>query len=171
LLHNVVIDTRTKDQAYGAALCGDYLFIAYAHHFTVLVYRRADLSLVGRLDLGPQVLKPLMDGMHELIVRPDGEGFVLWSPHYVANAIHQRRWNGQLTGYEPSPELKLENSKLTWTVDGTLERRALRENGWSAWEPVKTKAREFVEEPQVKTAAYRLRTAQSDWSATVYLRR
>jgi hypothetical protein len=112
-----------------------------------------------------------MDGMHELIVRPDGEGFVLWSPHYVANAIHQRRWNGQLTGYEPSPELKLENSKLTWTVDGTLERRALRENGWSAWEPVKTKAREFVEEPQVKTAAYRLRTAQSDWSATVYLRR
>jgi hypothetical protein len=171
LLHNVVIDTRTKDQAYGAALCGDYLFIAYAHHFTVLVYRRADLSLVGRLDLGPQVLKPLMDGMHELIVRPDGEGFVLWSPHYVANAIHQRRWNGQTTGYEPPPTLMLENSKLTWTVDGTLERRVLRENGWSAWEPVKTTAREFEEAPQVKTAAYRLRTARSDWSATVYLRR
>lgn len=171
LPHNVVIDTRTKDQAYGAALCGDYLFVAYAHHFTVLVYRRADLSLVGRLDLGPQVLKPLMDGMHELIVRPDGDGFVLWSPHYVANAIHQRRWNGQLTGYEPPPELKIENGKLTWTVDGQLQRRVLQNNGWSDWEPVKTTVREFVEEPQVKTAAYRLRTAKSDWSATVYLRR
>lgn len=171
LLHNAVIDTRTKDQAYGAALCGDYLFVAYAHHFTVLVYRRADLSLVGRLDLGPQVLKPLMDGMHELIVRPDGDGFVLWSPHYVANAIHQRRWNGQLTGYEPPPELKLENSKLTWLVDGTLERRILQTDGWSDWQPVKTTAHEFLEAPEVKAAAYRLRTSKSDWSATMYLRR
>jgi hypothetical protein len=171
LLHNVVIDTRNKDQAYGAALCGDYLFVAYAHHFTVLVYRRADLSLVGRLDLGPQVLKPLMDGMHELIVRPDSDdGFVLWSPHYVANAIHQRRWNEQRTGYEPPPELKLENSKLTWFVDGQLERRVLQLDGWSDWQPVKTTERESIEDPQVKAAAYRLRTARSDWSATLYVR-
>jgi hypothetical protein len=32
-------------------------------------------------------------------------------------------------------------------------------------------AHEFVEDANVKTAAYRLRTARSDWSATVYLRR
>lgn len=171
LPHNVVLDTRSRDQAYGAALCGEYLFVSYAHHFTVLVYRRADLSVVGRLDLGPQVLKPLMDGMHELIVRPDGDGFLLWSPHYVANAIHQRRWNGQLSGYEPPPELKLENGRLTWTVDNAPERRVLRRDGWTDWHPIVTTAREFDEDPQVKAAAYRLRTAGSDWSATLYLRR
>jgi hypothetical protein len=171
LLHNVVLDTRDKDQAYGAALRGDYLFVAYAHHFTVLVYRRADLSIVGRLDLGPQVLKPLMDGMHELIVRPSGGGFDLYTPHYVANAIHKRHWNGQTTGREPAPSLKLENGILRWDVDATLERRVLLPNGWSDWEPLKTNGRVFEEDSSVKTAAYRARTKLSDWSATVYLRR
>jgi hypothetical protein len=128
-------------------------------------------SWAGGLEKENPFSKPLMDGMHELIVRPDGAGFTLWSPHYVANAIHLRRWNGQLTGYEPPPELKLEGGKLTWLVDGTLERRVLQTDGWSDWEPVKTTAHEFVEAPEVKAAAYRLRTSKSDWSATMYLRR
>jgi hypothetical protein len=136
-----------------------------------VIYRRADLRIVGKLDLGPQVLKPLMDGMPEFIVRPDGKGFVLWSPDYVANAVHQRRKNGQLTGYEPPSELKLDNAKLTWTVDVALQRRVLQSDGWTDWEPVQTNAHEFVEDPQVKAAAYRLRTARSDWLATTYLRR
>lgn len=182
LLHNVVIDKR-KDQAYGAALCGDYLFVAYAHHFTVLVYRRDDLSIVGRLDLGPQVLKPLMDGMHELIVRPDGDGFALWSPHYVANAIHIRRWNGKTAGWMPAPALTLEEHTLRWnavpaTKTWQLERRTLQPHGWSTWQDTGTlpaETRTWSENEAAKASAYRVRAigadgAMSDWSATVYQR-
>ena len=183
LLHNTVIDKRTTDQAYGAALCGDYIFVAYAHHFTVLVYRRDDLTLVGRLDLGPQVLKPLMDGMHELIVRPDGDGFVLYTPHYVANAIHVRRWNGTTTGWMPAPTLTLDDSMLQWNaVAGAtawqLERRVLQADGWSEYEPAGTlsaDSRTWSDTEPTQAAAYRLRAignggAMSDWSATVYWR-
>ena len=183
LLHNVIIDKRNKDQAYGAALCGDYLFVAYAHHFTVLVYRRDDLTLVGRLDLGPQVLKPLMDGMHELIVGKDGDGFVLYTPHYVANAIHVRRWNGKTSGWIATPMPTLEGNTLKWNavsgaVSWQLERRTLQLDGWGNWGlagKLDGQIQTWVEKELFKAAAYRLRAigndgAKSDWSATIYQR-
>lgn len=187
LLHDVVLDTKPRDQAYAAALCGDYLFVMWQQHFTVLVYRRDTLDLVGRLDIGPQCLKPLVDGASELCIQPDGAGFILYSPHYVANAVHQRRWNGLTTGWLPAPDLRTAEGGgrgLTWPMatdceQWSLERRVLRPSGWSAWEPAATLPAATTDwaDPDAThpAAAYRLRTlgrdgARSDWSRTVYFR-
>lgn len=186
LLHNVVLDEKPKDQAYAAALGGDYLFVMWQQHFTVLVYRRATLDLVGRLDLGPQCLKPLVDGASELCIQPDGAGFVLYSPHYVANAVHQRRWNGRDQGWMPTPDLQAPGAterSLAWPaadVSGWLiERRSLEMGGWGPWRPAATLPPTTLAwtDPDASPAAsaYRLRATgpndtRSDWSATVYVR-
>ena len=149
----------------------------------MLVYRRDDLTLVGRLDLGPQVLKPLMDGMHELIVRKDGDGIVLYTPHYVANAIHVRRWNGKTSGWIATPMPTLEGNTLKWNavsgaVSWQLERRTLQLDGWGNWGlagKLDGQIQTWVEKESFKAAAYRLRAigndgAKSDWSATIYQR-
>jgi hypothetical protein len=187
LLHDVVLDEAPKDQAYAAALGGEYLFVMWQQHFTVLVYRRDTLDLVGRLDMGPQCLKPLVDGASELCIQPDGEGFVLYSPHYVANAVHERRWNGRTAGWMPAPDLqaaaKGEDRSLNWPAADVeqwlVERRVLRPAGWGPWEAAATlpAATTAWSDPDTAspTAAYRLRSvgredARSDWSRTVYFR-
>jgi hypothetical protein len=159
----------------------------WQQHFTVLVYRRDTLDLVGRLDMGPQCLKPLVDGASELCIQPDGEGFVLYSPHYVANAVHERRWNGRTAGWMPAPDLqaaaKGEDRSLNWPAADVeqwlVERRVLRPAGWGPWEAAATlpAATTAWSDPDTAspTAAYRLRSvgredARSDWSRTVYFR-
>lgn len=186
LLHNMVLDKRDKDQAYGAALCGEYLFVAWQQHFTVLVYRRKDLHLVGRLDLGAQVIAPLMDGQAELIVRNDGAGYQLITPHYVANAVHIRMWNGKTDGWLPVPKAQIESNPdsriLRWdTVQPgcvmEVERRILGKHGWSEWESFGNyteKANSLIH-PISQIGAYRLRMKEkndsySDWSHTFYFR-
>ena len=186
LLHNVVLDEKPKDQAYAAALGGDYLFVMWQQHFTVLVYRRTTLELVGRIDLGPQCLKPLVDGASELCIQPDGQGFVLYSPHYVANAVHQRRWNGRDQGWITPPDLQAPRATepaLAWPAADVggwiLERRILGSGGWGPWQPAATLPAGTVawtDPDNSPTArAYRLRAtgaddARSDWSQTVYIR-
>jgi len=187
LLHNVVLDERPKDQAYAAALGGDYLFVMWQQHFTVLVYRRDTLDLVGRLDLGPQCLKPLVDGGPELCIQPDGAGFVLYSPHYVANAVHQRRWNGRTAGWLAVPDLQAavgSGRALAWPAapdveQWLVERRVLRPDGWSPWEPAASLPAATTawadSDATATTTAYRVRAtgrddARSDWSRTVYFR-
>lgn len=187
LLHDVVLDETPKDQAYAAALAGDYLFVMWQQHFTVLVYRRDTLDLVGRLDIGPQCLKPLVDGASELCIQPDGDGFILYSPHYVANAVHQRRWNGRTAGWMPAPDLAAaegEGRSLAWpgapdVEQWLVERRVLRPQGWGPWEAAATLPAGTTTwtdpEATLPAAAYRLRAAgredaRSDWSRTIYFR-
>ena len=186
LLHDVVLDEMPRDQAYAAALGGEYLFVMWQQHFTVLVYRRDTLDLVGRIDMGPQCLKPLVDGASELCIQPDGEGFVLYSPHYVANAIHQRCWNGRTAGWLPVPDLQAaagDGRALTWPAADVerwlVERRVLRPTGWGAWEAAAslpgTATAWSDSDAAWPAAAYRLRSvgredARSDWSRTVYFR-
>jgi hypothetical protein len=187
LLHNVVLDERPKDQAYAAALHGDYLFVVWQQRFTVLVYRRDTLDLVGRLDLGPQCLKPLVDGASEICIQPDGDGFILFTPHYVANAVHQRRWNGRVDGWMPVPDPKATDAggSLAWPEsDGVerwlVERRMLSPRGWGPWEPVAelpaATTRWTDTTAPSRAAAYRMRSigrddARSDWSRTIYFRK
>ena len=84
----------------------------------------------------------------------------------------ERRWNGQRTGCEPPPVLKLENTKITWIiVVGSFQRSVLREGGWGDLGRAKTTAREYVGKAQMKSAAYSLGSVRSDGSATMYRRR
>ena len=189
LAHDVTLGTRPHDLAYCAALAGDYLFVGYVQHMTVLVYRRADLALVGRLDAGPQSQCPIFDGQPELIARrlSDG-GYALFLPQYQGNAVTVLRWDGTTAPRPAAPVARAARggggAELTWeAVPGasgwTVERRTCTAAGWGRWEPAATLSagERGWRDPAASAAALAYRVCataaggrRSDWSATAYLR-
>jgi len=177
------------DQPYSASLAGNILFVGYEAHMTVLAYRVADLSLIGRLDIGEQGLGMLFDGPPELLAMQVPNGYALTMPQYNSNDIGVLTWSGATTGWLAAPT-KLtamrENNKvaLAWTPGAPaagwrIERRDLLTHGWEGWRQVAEIRQQATAwrdpAPPVGMCAYRLRAigatgTLSDWSRTAYLR-
>ena len=186
--YDTTLVSRPRDQAYCSAVAGDFLFVGYMQHMTVLVFRAADLELVGRIDPGPSTLTPIFDGPPELIAKNLADGYALFMPQYLGNATTVLRWNGRAEGGMPAPKPSLDAGDgipaLAWeAVPGAsgwrVERRQLEPRGWGPWREAASLpagARAWRDDqPGAPSTAYRLRAlgagdARSDWSATLYHR-
>lgn len=172
LPYNVNLAGVERDQPYCSAVAGDYVFVGMERRMTILVYRAADLELVGRLDPGPQTTRPIFDGPVELIARKVGAEYLLFMPQYLGNATTILRWTGQTDGWKPPLDPSWNDGVLSWTPETNvqIERRQLLPAGWSPWQPATNLTARQWRDDVTGTRAYRLREPGSDWSRTLYIR-
>jgi hypothetical protein len=191
LPHDVSLHSDAPhDQAYTSAQAGDFVFVGYEQRMTVLAYRLADLSLVGRLDIGPQSQTPIFDGPPELVAARRGKDYLLFMPQYTGNATTVLTWNPEagatafpalagLTAHRDGATVRLSWNLIPDTATWRIERRSLLQGQWGGWQPAGEASGGSVSwtdsQATATPVAYRVRAqgpgaCLSDWSKTFYVR-